>query len=140
MICFRWILYVTLSLLSCHAFAQSQHATSVALPNPKLIHCHAEACPPLFLAPSAPNAIYPSQVLTDLVDGSVVGLTAIYEKSVSLDQLRSAFDALHPNSSFADTKTLWRVESEKIAIQIASQEDGSKEVGKSGTVNRGQTE
>lgn len=61
-----------------------------------------------------------------------LGLQAIYEKSVSLDDLKASIDeqygkwALSSNSS--SPVKLWRVESEKLAIQLSVTTDRTKEL------------
>ena len=80
-------------------------------------------------------AVYPAQILTDFVNGEIVGLTAAYDKSVSSTEIWTAFDTLYGKSRVAipeDSKTklwLWRVESEQLAIQLSERDDGVKQVG-----------
>jgi hypothetical protein len=53
----------------------------------------------LWKKPRGDAAAYPAQVLTDVVHGEVVGLTAVYDKSVSIEELRSAIDELYPKDA-----------------------------------------
>jgi hypothetical protein len=63
----------------------------IVLPNPKLIHCRSAECSQLWQQDAGDRgAAYPAQILTDFVNGEVVGLTAVYDKSVSMDELRAA--------------------------------------------------
>jgi hypothetical protein len=66
-------------------------------------------------------------VMTDLVNGEIVGLTAVYDKSVSENELRAAIDALYKKWSLRDMP-IWRVETEHVAISIADGNAGAKEV------------
>ena len=70
----------------------------VVLPSPQLIHCRSVECSQLWNRNGGP-AGYPAQVLTDVVNGEIVGLTAVYDKSVSIEELRSAIDTLYPNAA-----------------------------------------
>jgi hypothetical protein len=45
------------------------------------------------------EAVYPAQLLTDLVNGEIVGLIAVYDKSVSTMEIRAAFNARSVNLS-----------------------------------------
>ena len=69
---------------------------------------------------------YPAQVLTDVVNGEVVGLTAVYDKSVSVEELRSAIDKLYPNAAIHGLSDLWRVESDQLVIRLFDRKDGTK--------------
>lgn len=70
----------------------------VVLPSPQLIHCRSVECSQLWNKNGGPTA-YPAQVLTDVVNGEVVGLTAVYDKSISIEELRSAIDELYPSAA-----------------------------------------
>ena len=72
------------------------------------------------------GVIYPAQVLTDFVNGEVVGLTAAYDKSVSKKELQAAINALYEKSALLDG--LWRVEAERIVIQLSERSDGTKQL------------
>jgi hypothetical protein len=60
--------------------------------------------------------------------GEVVGLTAVYDKSVSVEELRSAIDKLYPKAAIQDLPGLWRVEAEQLAIQLSARKDGAKQL------------
>jgi hypothetical protein len=76
------------------------------------------------------GAVYPAQILTDVVDGEIVGLTAVYDKSVSTQELQTAVDALYSKSKVVLGSKLfvWRVEPEQLAIQLSGKADGAKQV------------
>jgi hypothetical protein len=68
----------------------------IVLPNPQLIHCRSANCSQLWKQDSDDGGVvYPAQVLTDFVNGEVVGLTAVYDKSVSAEELRAAIAKLY---------------------------------------------
>lgn len=104
----------------------------IVLPNPRLIHCHSGECSQLWKHdPGDGRTVYPSQVLTDLVDGEVVALTAVYDKSVSTQELQAAIDALYAKSKtdmHGGRLSLWRVESEQVAVSLAENADGTKQL------------
>jgi hypothetical protein len=77
---------------------------------------------------SVGGTVYPAQVLTDFVNGEVVGLTAVYDKSVTREELRATIDALYPKPTFQVATDIWRVEPEQLAISIFDGSNGSKVV------------
>jgi hypothetical protein len=77
---------------------------------------------------SGDTASYPAQVLTDVVSGEVVGVTAVYDKSVSGEELRSAIETLYPKAAIHGLPGLWRVEAEQLVIQLSVRNDGTKQV------------
>lgn len=127
----RWVISIVSCLLaSLCAPAQAVESTrKIVLPNPQLIHCHSAECSQLWEKDSDGGAAYPAQVLTDLVNGQVVGLTAVYDKSVSTSELRAAINALYGKWTFhSDSISMWRVESQQFAISMFDGKDGAKEV------------
>ena len=114
------------------AFAQAgKSARRIVLPNPQLIHCDSAECSQLWKQDSGDGrTVYPAQILTDLVNGQVVGLTAVYDKSVSESELRATINALYGKWTFqSDSRiAIWRVESEQFVISIFDGIDGAKEV------------
>jgi hypothetical protein len=113
------------------AYAQAGESTRrIVLPNPQLIHCHSAECSQLWKQDSGDGgAVYPAQIMTDLVNGQIVGFTAVYDKSVSASELRAAINALYGKWTFhSDSISMWRVESEQFAVSIFDGIDGAKEV------------
>ena len=114
------------------AFAQQREAArTIVLPNPQLIHCHSAECSQLLKQTAGDTAaVYPAQVLTDLVNGEIVGLTAVYDKSVSTDELRDAVNKLYGKWSLphGDRMGLWRVEADQFAISLFDGTEGAKEI------------
>jgi hypothetical protein len=76
------------------------------------------------------ETVYPAQVLTDFVKGEVVALTAVYDKSVSTEELRAAVNKLYRQEPVlhSDVMTTWRIEPEQFAISISDGTNGAKEV------------
>ena len=120
-------------LASLCATAQAEAGTRrIVLPNPQLIHCRSASCSQLWKQDSDDGgAVYPAQVLTDFVNGEVVGLTAVYDKSVTAEELRAAIAKLYGERFLtvdSDTMSVWRVEAEQLAISMFDGIDGAKEL------------
>jgi hypothetical protein len=126
----RTIAAVGCLLASLCAWAQdSGGPRRIVLPNPQLIHCWSAECSQLWKQDSNDGgAVYPAQVLTDFVNGEVVGLTAVYDKSVSTEELRAAVNTLYAKSALAGLAGLWRVDSEQLAISVFDGSNGAKEI------------
>ena len=122
---------IAIGCLLAASYADAQVGGSpraVVLPSPQLIHCHSVECSHLWNKNGRP-ASYPAQVLTDVVNGEVVGLTAVYDKSVSIEELRSAINTLYPNTEVIHGPVwVWRVAAEKLAIQLSDRKDGTKQL------------
>jgi hypothetical protein len=110
-----------------------ENGSRIVLPNSKLLGCRSSDCFQLWQDNPA-NAIYPRQVIIDIFgnDSCPRGILALYEKSVSTDEIKAALDQRYGKWALADTATLpvklWRVEPEKFAIQLAITHDRTKEV------------
>src|SRR5882762_3495190 len=104
----------------CASAQAGQSTRRIVLPNPQLIHCHSAECSQLWKQDSGDGgAVYPTQILTDLVNGQVVGLTAVYDKSVSTGELRSALNTLYAKwSALGNPTMIWRVEPEQLVAQL----------------------
>jgi hypothetical protein len=116
-------------LASLSAGTQAGGSTrKIVLPSPRLIHCRSAECSQLWKQDSSDGGtVYPAQVLTDFVNGEVVGLTAVYDKSVSKEELRAAINALYGKAPQVATD-IWRVEPEQLAISVFDGSNGAKEV------------
>lgn len=126
-------------LANCQA-AQHEKNKRLVLPNPKLLRCKTADCFQLWLeTPAEPDAIFPKQMRVDMTQNCLYGMTAIYDKSVSLDDLKTAIDERYGKwalAQFANSPIkLWRVESEKFAIQLsaADKKDEKMNLGDAGT-------
>ncbi len=103
----------------------------IVLPNPHLIHCDSADCSQMWGQDLGHDgAVYPAPVLTDLVNGEVVGLTAVYDKSVSTQELWAAIDRLYPKREVVhgNGAFVWRVEPDQLAVSLADENDGTKQV------------
>ena len=127
---YRAIVAMGCLLASLCASAQvGNHTRKIVLPNPQLIHCRSAECSQLWKQDSGDGGVvYPAQVFTDFVNGEVVGLTAVYDKSISLEELRSSIDTLYPKAAYHNLQDLWRVEAEQFVIQLSSRKDGAKQL------------
>ena len=116
-------------LASLCAGAQAGGSTrKVVLPSPQLIHCRAAECSQLWKQDSSDGGIvYPAQVLTDFVNGEIVGLTAVYDKSVTNEEIEAAVIALYGTSTKV-LPNIWRIESEQLVISIFAGRDGAKQI------------
>jgi hypothetical protein len=128
---YRLIAVVGWLLASLCGGAQAGSSTrKVVLPNPQLIHCRSAECSQLWKQDSGDGgAVYPAQVRTDFVNGEVVGLTAVYDKSVSMQELRAAIDTLYGKWKVAlggKSLFVWRVEPEQLVAQLSDRDDGTK--------------
>jgi hypothetical protein len=119
-------------LVSLCAGAQVGGSTrKIVLPSPRLIHCRSVDCSQLWKQDAGDGGVvYPAQVLTDVVDGEIVGLTAVYDKSVSTQELRAAIDALYSKSKALQSSkgSDWRVEPEQLVIQLYGRDDGAQQL------------
>ncbi len=118
-----------IGLTSCGR-VKHENGRHVVLPNPKLLGCRSSGCSQLWQDnPAEANAIYPREVIVDLLGNNPCsfGVVALYEKSVSMDDLKASIDERYGKWARADNATLpvklWRVEPRKFAIQLAVTED-----------------
>jgi len=131
---YRIIAVVGCLLGSLCAGAQAgENSRKVVIPNPQLIHCRSAECSQLWKQDSADGGlVYPAQVFTDFVNGEVVGLTAVYDKSVSERELHASINILYEKWERLDLKRpnggMWRVEPEQIVIQLSERSDGTKQL------------
>jgi len=116
---------IMMASLTLSGPARAQN-TRIVLPNPKLIGCEPARCSQLWQEGGAvPHAVYPKQVLIDVFasDSRPRGILALYDKSVSMDDIKAAIDELYGKWALSGNGTLpvklWRVEPEKFAIQLA---------------------
>ena len=124
------VVFLSASLCATAQAGSSTH--KIVLPNPQLIRCRAAGCSQLWKQDSDDgDPVYPAQVLTDLVKGEVVGLTVVYDKSVSTEEIRAAVNRLYGKrtpSFHTDSMSTWRIEEEQFAISIFDGTDGAKEL------------
>jgi hypothetical protein len=124
----RVIVVVGCSLGSLCASGQvAEHSEKVVLPNPQIIHCRSAECSQLWKQEPGEGAVYPAQVLTDIVKGEVVGLTAVYDKLVSIKDLQSAINARYEKWVLIPDG-VWRIKPEEFVIQLSERSDGTKQL------------
>ncbi len=113
---------------------------NIVLPNPKLLTCKFSDCSQLWLDKvAAANATFPKQLIIDSNQRCIYGMTALYEKSISLEELEAAIDQQYgkwavPGFEKSSIR-LWRVEPEKFAIQlsVADKKDEKRQFAEAGT-------
>lgn len=100
----------------------------VILPDPKVIRCGPSNCPSVLPDGKDPRVVYPWQVSLDYNNGSVIGLTALYDDPISLSDVRAAvnehYGTFALKSNGKTLENLWRVEPEKLAISLSTNEYG----------------
>jgi hypothetical protein len=114
----------------------AKHASGlhVVLPNSKLIGCKASDCSQLWQdIPTDEAGTYPHNVNIDIENDAVLGIVAHYDKSVSVGDIKASIDDHYGKSTYViDNETspvkVWRVEAERIAIQLATEDNGMKQV------------
>ena len=105
--------------------AQEEQNRRLVLPNPKLLRCRSFDCFQLWPGKTTEvNAVFPKQLTIDMSQGCLYGMTVLYDKSISVSEVKAALDERYgkwasPNNNDAAVRPkLWRVESEKFAIQF----------------------
>jgi hypothetical protein len=136
-----------MTLASCVGVAARTNV-HVVLPNPKLLGCGSLACAQLWLINEpVPDAKYPKQLRIDFSDGSTIttpngslfefpngvpyGLTAVYDKSVTIEAVEASINEHYAKWTYSDPTPnlkLWRVESEKFVIQLTSRKKDGPQV------------
>jgi hypothetical protein len=100
----------------------------ISLPNPNLIRCSTSSCPPVLTDGTELRAVYPWQVSLDYTNGSVIGLTALYDQPTSIGDVQAAIDERYRQWAMVDFRTgplrLWRIEPERFVIQLSQTDTG----------------
>lgn len=107
--------------------------SNIVLPNSKVIGGSSESCPQLWQNILIKgNVIYPVQLTIDINNKNLSGMTALYDKSISTNDLKTAIDNYYNKWASANNSTspvkLWRVVPDKFAIQLSTDEDGMKRI------------
>jgi hypothetical protein len=129
-----------LSLAHCQT-AKEEKSARLALPNAKLLRCKSSDCFQLWLEKSAEtNAVFPKQLVIDMNQNCLYGMTATYDKSIPVQDVRAAIDERYgrwalPLDDPSGPVKLWRVEPEKFAIQlsVADKKDEKMNIADAGT-------
>jgi hypothetical protein len=121
------VLFLAMFLLTISPFSelktvQGESLGRIILPNSQLLRCNSSDCFQLWSGDMKPDALRPNQILIDMNQGCIYGITAMYDKSVPLDRIKSGIDDLYKQWSVSNSSDsnfyLWRVETEKFAIQL----------------------
>jgi hypothetical protein len=89
--------------------------------------------------PAEPNAVFPKQLVIDMNQNCLYGMTVLYDKSIPLDDVKAAIDERYGKWAVAGLANsrgkIWRVEPEKFAIQlsIADKKDEKMNIAEAGT-------
>lgn len=132
------VLILILTLLDMQA-AIGQNAGRIVLPNPKLLRCNSSDCFQLWTEAPEQKDVLPKQILVDTDHGCIYGMTALYDKSIPLNRIKSAIDDRYKESFYADASSstvyLWRVEPQKFVIQLSaiSKRNARKKYAEAGT-------
>ncbi len=120
--------------------ATEENGNRIVLPNPKLLRCKSSDCSQMWLEKSAETkAVYPKQVTIDMNQSCLYGMTALFDKSVPLDDIKAAIDERYGKWAVPEFLNsplkLWRVEPEKFAIQlsVATKKDEKRNIADAGT-------
>ncbi len=127
-----------LALVHLHS-VKKESDQRVVLPNSNLLRCGSSDCFQLWSQKQEEHAIFPKQLIVDMDQNCLYGMTALYDKSVPFDEIESAIDERYAKWAKRDvansTLKLWRVEPEKFAIQlsVADRKDDKRNVAEAGT-------
>jgi hypothetical protein len=101
----------------------------IMFPNPDLVQCHWTECFQLWEEyPADLTAIFPTQIVTHLDGRSIVTLTAVYDKSVSLEEMQSALDARFAKFRVTGQALTWKVVPMQFVIQLSARSDATKQL------------
>ncbi len=130
-----------LGLAHCQT-AKEENSSRLVLPNQKLLRCRSSDCFSLWLERSPEqNAVFPKQLIIDMNQSCLYGMTVLYDKSIPASDVKAAIDgrygkwALPSNDDAAVPVKLWRVEPEKFAIQlsVADKKDEKMNIAEAGS-------
>lgn len=126
--------------LACGQAVTEETGSRIVLPNPKLLRCKSSDCYHVWLEKAADtNALFPEQVTMDMNQSCLYGITARYDKSIPLGDIRAAIDEHYGKWAVPELANsplrIWRVEPEKFAIQlsIATKKDERRNIAEAGT-------
>jgi hypothetical protein len=120
--------------------AKEENRSRIVLPNASLLRCKSSDCYRMWLEnPAETNAVFPKQVSIDMNQSCLYGMTALYDKSIPLDDVKTAIDGRYGKWAVPESVNsplrIWRVEPEKFAIQlsVASRQDEKLNIAEAGT-------
>lgn len=119
--------------------ARAQNSDGLVLPNPNLLRCSSFDCFQLWSETTKQKDVFPMQIIIDMDHGCVYGLTALYDKSIPLEQIKSTIDNRYKRWAVKDLSNsalhVWRVEPDQFSIQlsVAGRNDERRNIAKAGT-------
>jgi hypothetical protein len=72
-------------VLAAFQTAKEQNGGRLVLPNPKLLQCRSSDCSQLWSVKSEADGVFPRQIIVDMDHNCIYGVTALNDKSVSVD-------------------------------------------------------
>lgn len=129
----KFIMIIFLIAISSCDKTDDSSNSNVVLPNSKVIGNSSENIPQIWQnIHKKGNAIYPKQLTIDINNNALSGMMALYDKSISIDDIKVAIDNHYSKWASASNSTspvkLWRVVPNKFAIQLSIADDGMKRV------------
>jgi len=126
--------------LACSRTAIGENSKRIVLPNPRLLRCNYSDCYQMWLEKTfGANGVFPKQFSVDMNGNCLYGMTALYDKSVPIEDITAAIDEQYGKWAISEPEKLplklWRVEPEKFAIQLstASKQDEKRKIADAGT-------
>ena len=126
--------------LANYQIAREENASRLVLPNPKLLRCRSSDCFQLWSEESnEANAVFPKQLIIDMKQSCLYGMTAVYDKSIPVEEVKAAIDESYGKWALADSASsavkLWRVTPERFAVQlsVADKNDEKRNIADAGT-------
>jgi hypothetical protein len=120
--------------------AKEEKSSHLVLSNSELLRCASSDCFQLWSGKSVEaNAVFPKQLIIDMNQSCLYGMTALYDKSISLKDVEAAIDERYEKWAHAENADSpvkpRRVEPEKFAIQlsVAGKEDEKKNIAEAET-------
>jgi hypothetical protein len=90
--------------LANYQIAQEEKSKRLVLPNPKLLRCKSSDCFQLWLeTPAEGNAVFPNHLMIDMKQDCLYGMTALYDKSISVGEVKAAIDERYGKWVLADS-------------------------------------
>lgn len=111
--------------LACSRTAVGENSKRIVLPNPRLLRCNSSDCYQMWLEKTfEANGVFPKQFSVDMNGNCLYGMTALYDKSVPIEDITAAIDEQYGKWAIPEFEKLplklWRVEPEKFAIQLST--------------------
>lgn len=114
---------VVLLVLASYPTAREENNERIALPSARLLRCKSSDCLLWSGEPGQQNVAYPKQVILDMNRDCLYGMTVLYDKSVSIENVKEGIDGRYGNWAMKGFENLpvrlWRVESEHFSIQLS---------------------